>query len=80
MKTLLSVIALVAASAFAADVNELIPKLADVNVGNRYDAQMELQALASQASRPFAPDSGRNHASASHCQSAMVGWGLSLAK
>ena len=52
MKTLLSVIALVAASAFAADVNELIPKLADVNVGNRYDAQMELQALASQASRP----------------------------
>ena len=33
-------------------VEELIPKLADPEVGNRYDAQMALQDIASKASTP----------------------------
>jgi HEAT repeat protein len=37
---------------YEADVAALIPKLADSAVGNRYAAQMQLQALASDASKP----------------------------
>jgi HEAT repeat protein len=43
-------------SGFGADydtiVNDLIPKLADTNVPARYPAQMELQAVAANASKP----------------------------
>ena len=58
MKRLLSFAAsvLFVASALAADptaaVTALIPRLADADVGSRYAAQMELQDLASQSSKP----------------------------
>lgn len=58
MKLLLSLVSLTFASlaAFAADpqqaVTALLPRLADANVEARYAAQMELQDLASQASKP----------------------------
>ena len=59
MKTLLSLLAAgltFAASAFAANdqqaISDLIPRLADPVVGNRYAAEMELQALAADASKP----------------------------
>jgi HEAT repeat protein len=46
-------IALTARAAdYAAQVNELIPKLATEIVTNRYAAQMELQAIASESSKP----------------------------
>lgn len=39
---------------YEAEVAALVPGLADATVGNRYAAQMQLQALASDASRPGA--------------------------
>jgi len=53
---LLTLAAALALNAPAADyqqaVNDLIPRLAAETVGDRYDAQMRLQDLASQASKP----------------------------
>jgi HEAT repeat protein len=40
------------AADYASTVQDLIPKLANANVRDRYDAQMQLQDLASQSSRP----------------------------
>jgi hypothetical protein len=37
---------------YEAQVTDLIPKLADAAVGNRYAAEMQLQALASEAAKP----------------------------
>jgi len=37
---------------FTAQVNELIPKLAAEDVGSRYEPQMQLQAIAANASKP----------------------------
>ncbi|MBM3860335.1 MAG: hypothetical protein FJ395_11875 [Verrucomicrobia bacterium] len=51
MKSILIAFTL-AVAASAAQLDELIPKLADEVVTNRYAAQMELQAIASNASKP----------------------------
>lgn len=42
----------VRAADFTAQVNDLIPKLAAADVGSRYDAQMQLQAIAANTSKP----------------------------
>ena len=58
MKKLLSLIAIsmvglhIYAADYEAEVQRIIPKLADENVSARYAAQMELQDLASQSSKP----------------------------
>lgn len=50
--TLASLALTVRGADFAVQVNDLIPKLAAADVGSRYAAQMELQAIASASSKP----------------------------
>ncbi len=50
--TLASLALTVRGADFAAQVNDLIPKLAAADVGSRYEAQMQLQVIASASSMP----------------------------
>ena len=58
MKNLIAILILTALALtsrgadYGQTVGDLIPKLANPNVGDRYDAQMQLQEIASQSSQP----------------------------